>query len=410
MKKAPSARIFNDLNETDFDVVFLGVNLPGVLIAYQLASAGKKVALFIEGDFERQDDFRFTRMFPETMKELSGVGSRLDYAAQMQQSAPHLFLQQRMVWLRGNALSNQLITRSYNQLAVRNHSEKAGTLKLGDYPEFSFFRQSGYTHGILCREYRYNHSRLMLEWLKTASREGALVGNFIKATDRDGRVLQLEDLISKEKKKIKAERVIQLTADSRLFQFEVRLPDTEWKNPVRISGEFADYILSRGKESVRATAFAEDTVNDEKQIIDELKQLFSLSHEDILPVENRKQTSAIPVKPDLTIPDFLAEEMSEKLANLFPGITEWKIPDSWFSGEDDRHISQVFELAQRKFYEAKQTGIDEAWFMELFYRFGPAINDLTELAYDAMSETRDPLLLWEQAISRYEQANEWRIS
>lgn len=407
MKKAPSARIFHDLSETDFDVVFLGVNLPGVLIAYQLASAGNKVALFYEDDFKRQDDFRFTRIFPEIMKQLSGVGARLDYAAQLQQSAPHLFLQQRMVWLRGNTLNNQLITRSYNQLAVRNHSEKAGTLKVGDYPEFSFFRQSGYPHGILCREYRYNHSRLLMEWLKAASVEGALVGNFVKTTDRDGRVLQLEDVISKERKKIKAERVIQLSTVSRLFQFQVRLPDTRWNNPVRISGDLADYILSPGKEGVQVTAFAEDEINDEKLMIDELKQLFSLSYEDILPGENRKQTFAIPVKPDLTIPDFPAEEMSEKLANLFPGITEWKIPDSWFSGEDDRHISQVFELAQRKFYEAKQTGIDEGWFMELYYRFGPAIDELTERAYELMQITRDPHELWQQSIRMYTSGNEW---
>jgi len=409
MKKAPSARIFKDLNETDFDVVFLGVNLPGVLLAYHLASAGKKVGVFCANDFEREDNFRFTRIFPENVKGLSAVGTQLEQAAKFQQLVPHLFVQQRMIWLRGGALNNQLITQAYNQLAVRNHSEKAGVLKLGDYPEFSFFRQIGYPHGILCREYRYNHSRLVMEWLKAASREGAMVGNFVKTTDRDGRVLQLEDMISQEKKKINAERVIQLAAVSRLFHFDVRLPDKEWSNPVRISGEAADYILFQGKERVRVTAFAENTANDEKQIIEELKQLLLLSPEDILSVGKALETSLDGIKVDLTIPDFSGEKEGEKLSGLFPEINDWKIPDGWFPEEEDRHISRVFEVAQRKFYEAKQTGIDEAWFMELFYRFGPAIEELTELAYEAMSETRDPLLLWEQAVHRYEQANEWRI-
>jgi hypothetical protein len=66
-------------------------------------------------------------------------------------------------------------------------------------------------------------------------------------------------------------------------------------------------------------------------------------------------------------------------------------------------------VAQRKFYEAKQTGINEGRFMELFYRYGNSIDDLTEMAYEGMSETRDPLLLWGQAIRQYEEIHEWRI-
>lgn len=407
MKEVRSIRIFNDLEEIDFDVVFQGVNLPGVLLAYWLASAGKKVALFCDDDFERKDDFRFTRVFPKTMKQLSDVGPLLDHAAQMQQSAPHLFLQQRMVWLRGNAIANRLVTQAYNQLVVRNHSEKAGTLKLGEYPEFSFFEQGGSSHGILCREYRYNHSRLVMEWLKAASRKGALIGNFVRTIGQGGGSLQLKDLISQEKKEIRAKRVIQLDSVSRFLLFEVRLPYTEWKNPVRISGDLVDYIFSRRKESVQVSAFAEDGANDEKQIIDELKQLFSLGQKDILPVENRKPISASSVKPDLILSDYPAEEMASKLSEVFPEINEGKIPDSWFSEEDDRHISRVFELAQQKFYEARQTGIDEAWFMELFYRFGPGIDELTEQAYELMQTTRDPRELWQQSIRMYTSGNEW---
>jgi hypothetical protein len=411
MREVRSTGIFNAWEESNFDVVFVGVNLPGSWLAWQMAAAGKKVAILCEGDFERTDHFRFTRIFPETLKELSGVGAQLGYATQLQQSAPHLFVQQRMVWLRGNTLTNQMVVQAFNHLAVRNPSEKAGTLKLSNYPEFSFFPEQGFAHGILCREYRYNHSRLTMEWLKAASRAGARVGNFIKTTDRKGRILQLDDRISQERKEIKAERVIQLEGDSRLFHFQVPWPDTAWNNPVRISGEVADYILFPGKECVQVAAFNKDGVNDDRPMINELKSLFSLGQNDILPVENRNPPFArLPVKPDLTIPDFPAEEMSERLSGLFPGLAAEKMPDLWFPGEPDRHISRIFELAQQKFYEAKQTGIDEAWFMELFYRYGPAIDAVTELAYEGMGETRDPAVLWEQALRRYGEEREWQVA
>ena len=141
MKNSRSVSIFNDLHETKFHVVFLGVNLPGALLAYQLARSGKKVALFFPSDFNRQDDFRFTRIFPENVKSVSAARNRLKLALRIITQSSHLFLQQRMVWLRGNLVSNKLLAQAYNQLAVQDDSEKAGTLKLGDYPEYAFFHQ-----------------------------------------------------------------------------------------------------------------------------------------------------------------------------------------------------------------------------------------------------------------------------
>jgi hypothetical protein len=407
MKEDGLTPIFNDFNTPGFDVVFLGVNLPGVLAAYRLASAGKRVAVFCADDFARHDDFRFTRIFPENMKQLPSVGAQLGQLGQMQQSAPHLCVQQRMAWLRGNAIANRLITQAYNQLAVRNHSEKAGTLKLREYPEFSFFEKEGFPHGILCREYRYNHSRLVVEWLKAASQKGASVGNFVKPVHAGGSGLLLEDLLTHDTKQIEAGKVIQLIPDPGVFVFNASLPNRGWKNPVRISGELADYILSQENEQVRVLAYAKNAVNDEQAVHEAFGRLLSLSRKDILPAGKPESTSTPPVKPDLTLPDYPAGEMNGRLLELFPEIAHRTFPDIWFPEEDNRHISQVFELAQRKFYEAKQTGIDETWFMELFYRFGPAIDELTEQAYQLMQTTRDPHELWQQSIRMYTSRNEW---
>ncbi|GET32900.1 hypothetical protein PbJCM13498_17630 [Prolixibacter bellariivorans] len=409
MKNIRSASILNDLPTTEFDVVLLGVNLPGVLLAWHLASAGKKVALFCADDFARRDDFRFTQIFPGNIKSVAKARPQLEMAAKMRRHAPYLFLQQRMIWLRGNPLANKLVTQAYNQLSVRSHSERAGTLNLTDYPDYELFAKNGYSHGILCREYRYNHSRLVMEWLKAASRAGAFVGNFVEANRHEGKALQLDDKISGESKMIDAEKVIQLISNPRLFTFTVNLPNDEWNNPVRISGEKADYILSPEGEVVRVTAYCNIAPDAKGLIHKEFCQLFSLQEEDISPAENREKNFAHPVESDLTLSDLPVEIMEEELSRLFPEYMEWKLPDNWFRGEDDRHISQVFEMAQRKFYEAKQTGIDETWFMELFYRYGNAIDELTEMAYGGMSETRDPILLWEKSILKFEREQEWRM-
>jgi len=409
MKNSRFASILNDLPTTEFDVVLLGVNLPGVLLAWQLASAGKKVALFCADDFARQDDFRFTRIFPGNINSLAKARPQLEMAAKTQHRAPHLFLQQRMIWLRGNPLANKLITQAYNQLSVRSHSERAGSLKLSDYPDYEFFIKNGYSHGILCREYRYNHSRLVMEWLKAASHAGAFVGNFVEVIRYEGTALHLKDNISGESNVIHAEKIIRLTSNRRLYIFTANLPNPGWDNPVRISGEKADYILSQEGKIVRVTSYSDIASNTSELIHEEFRQLFSLQEEDILPADNHEPDFAHSVESDLTLSDLPVEIMEEELCRLFPEYMEWKLPDSWFRGEDDRHISQVFEMAQRKFYEAKQTGIDETWFMELFYRYGNAIDELTEMAYGGMSETRDPILLWEKSILKFEKEQEWRM-
>jgi len=409
MKKAPSVSLFNDLYETEFDVVLLGSNLPGSFLAYSLAASGKKVALICSGDFTRNDDFRFTRIFPKSMKAITHVRSRLELASRLQHKTPHLFLQQRMLWLRNSAVSNKLLTQAYNQLAVRHHSERAGNLKTGSYPEYAFFHDRGFSHGILCREYRYNHSRMVMEWLKAASREGAFISNYTSVVGREGISLKLLDELTQQDHMVRARQVIHLVPATQMFSCKVSFPENSWNNPVRVSGESAEFILSREDGEVGAIAFADVSHGEEFHVWNEFRNLFALPEdEDIMKTREMMVPNVPLIEVDMEIVDFPVEDMEEELSALFPEFTEWQIPDIWFSNEDNRHISQLFEMAQRKFYEAKQTGIDEAWFMELFYRYGPAIDELTEGAYQRMNETRDPFQLWSKSIRAYEEENEWR--
>jgi tRNA G18 (ribose-2'-O)-methylase SpoU len=73
-------------------------------------------------------------------------------------------------------------------------------------------------------------------------------------------------------------------------------------------------------------------------------------------------------------------------------------------------LSTIDERCNEYFDEAKQTGISFQKFKPLFHRYGKAIEELTEMAFEKMNETRNPEEIWKKAELDFQQKEEWQNS
>lgn len=73
-------------------------------------------------------------------------------------------------------------------------------------------------------------------------------------------------------------------------------------------------------------------------------------------------------------------------------------------------LTTIDERCNEYFDEAKQTGILFQKFKLLFYRYGKEIEELTDMAYKKMNETKNPEEIWEKSELNFQQKKEWQNS
>lgn len=75
-------------------------------------------------------------------------------------------------------------------------------------------------------------------------------------------------------------------------------------------------------------------------------------------------------------------------------------------GVDNSPVEDAMETA---FDISKQTGISFKEFRDLYYRYGAAMDHLTEEAYQIMNQSREYSFIWERVIQEYSERFEWKI-
>jgi hypothetical protein len=110
------------------------------------------------------------------------------------------------------------------------------------------------------------------------------------------------------------------------------------------------------------------------------------------------------------LPSKRVEEFQDNIGNVFLNETSIAFPEkalSWI--ENGYQLNHLSSIADKLFDEARQTGIDQEKFLQLFYRFGSQIREITEIAYEKPAgEDANADKQWDAAVNRFKETTEWK--
>lgn len=332
------------------DAIFCGISPQYAFKLLKLAAEGKRVALLLPNDFTREDQWVMTTLFPLGIGEMRASAANLKFLTRLQKYIPHLIWQQRVLVCRKAGNFRQL-RQLFNWFVSSGPVDRVERMNLATIKNASTLYDAGYCEGLLAREFRINQSRLLIEVVKEAAKRGAMIETHVQFTHISATEVHLS---GKEKR---APQVIKAT---KVYPTIKPLPHAkptesvmQFAAPYRIT-DSGDRTYWKHKNQV----FCQEGANQFEW----------------------------PDKEDIAL-----------------------LPSKWLCwSHDGGHVSELSELGDRLFEEAQQTGIERAWFSRLFYQFGTQIEEITELAYMGMSETRDPQLLWQKALNKFSQSAEWK--
>ncbi len=399
------------LANQEFDFLFSGVNLTTAFLCYALSKEGKRVAICQAGDFNRDDQFQLTALFPKSLSHVFGLGKKLDLLETLRRSFPHLVLQQRVINIGLSRLRSKMASYLYNLIIAKGAADRSAWLELSKYPEFRQLGSSGFQTAILSREYRINMSRLILELLKEAERCGALIINHAELR-MEGHQLLCTDQLSGSTTRMKTRQLVQ-SKNAFLEMMEKEIAGFEKiSNPVRIIGGSVDFQISlpqKGKYrigTILPDGLTAPSNRNDKQLLENI--IGPVADQDWESLTKRKKTNTSLPYPN--VEDQRIDRLNSLKMPDHSSATKIQVPENpscWTeSGYELNHLSSV---GDRLWDEARQTRIDQETFLNLFYRFGSNIREITELAYQRMGRTEEsPRQLWEAAVNQYETSAEWK--
>jgi hypothetical protein len=402
------------IREEVFDYVISGCTFWGAVLLYNIAKSGKKVALLTEKDFDRSDCFITTGVFPEKFSDIIESKKEIENINFLMERFQHLVLQQRSVFLT-KRWGKKLLSLIFNLVVAKDNTEKSLFLKLRNYPEYSHLSESGINTGILSREFKVNETRLIIEILKEAEKCGASIFNKVKIKETGSDLFIIKRHLNSTEIKIKGKRVVRVKANNNVRKYYSQVETTGIKNSYRIISKNYEYALSQhsqGKLMLLVKSLNNYEIDNNDIVIKEFEELMPyykgvfdkgeiFNEADFLPNTSHILTdNGLFHKPDMH------EELLEVIG-IDLSIDSLPLKISCLPSNIN-HISQLIELANKLYDEAKQTGINQEWFMELFYRFGSNIEIITEMAYSNKANALNTNEAWNSAVDNYEKQYEWK--
>lgn len=404
-----------ELSDQEFDYVFYGVNLTTAFLCYSLALEGKKTALCQAGDFDREDHFQTTTIFPGSLRQFGKAVKQLDAMERLRRVYPHLILQQRVINTGMSAYRSRLLNTLFNRLVAGDPAKRSTLMELPKYPEYRHWHCRGLETAILSREYQVNINRLILEILKEAQQRGAVICNYIEIQPHDDQIMFRDQITG-------SEGVIKSGMNYRSLQLEPLIIVKEKtggsekiSNLIRIPGSHRDYqirVQANGHCHIEVTQVRSRENLSMVRILKEKNQI-----EQIVGQLEERDWERMSIRRDSGLSnsrDTLVDERIENFFNKklpdFPLKNGLRIPEKssgW--SEPDYSIHHLSLVGDQLFDEARQTGIEQERFMELYYRYGTNIREITELAYEKMSgDENTPQKIWESAVNDIEKATAWK--
>lgn len=221
------AKISQNLQDTEFDILIIGGGITGAGIALDAASRGMKVALVEKNDFASGTSSKSTKLIHGGLRYLKQfdfwlvkeVGTE---RAIVHKLAPHLVIPEKMIlplieggtygsWLTSIGLKVYDILAAVEGEDKRKMLDKEESLAIEPLLPKKILKGAGYY-----AEYRTDDARLTIEVLKTALNYGVKALNYTEVTDflyKENRVVgaTILDTVSNKKININAKYVVNAT-------------------------------------------------------------------------------------------------------------------------------------------------------------------------------------------------------
>jgi hypothetical protein len=352
-------------------------DLKQLFVALADVIGGKKVMVIFNGDIPRDDDWHFVPLLPMTFMQIPSVLRKLRRLKYWEDLASHLVRPVKTIWSGTSYTPWKL--RMVDRFRGNQLHNASQWIDLSDIPvqEFAFANISsafGY------QEWKMNIGRLIMELCKEIHFRGGIVLNYAEV-EASGEGTILNDLVTGAHKLILARSIVQGKMTSRP---EVEMGLTPWSGFVMRIPYHDDYLelIDREGKLMACMVFSKD----HGLLAEAVRKFLGTGVQDLKWGSRQSH--------DL-------DDFSELPSDKLEGYRLMAAP-----GVDNSPVEDAMETA---FDISKQTGISFKEFRDLYYRYGAAMDHLTEEAYQIMNQSREYSFIWERVIQEYSERFEWKI-
>lgn len=356
--------------------VFEEPGLEEIIHALTDIIAGRPVMVLFKNDLERGDDWRHLSTFPSG---LTGIPLSIRLRKRIRAwscLSNHLFRPVKSVYTGRNW--SEWIVELYDFLAGNDFNRKSVKVRLDEIPGLGEMPDK-LRNGWLVEETRVNLSRLKLELLKEIHARGGIVLNYTLCSSANNRQT-LTDLLSGNITCFRG--TIHASGHQRLgYWILPGLPWNDFSLHIICGGDRASIAEHAGHLRVTSLGSLERTPGDFPA------WLFGGIQSEYPAGETLAAGERV----------FL-NHFPKSLAGFQCGVSA-----------GGNHYGLAEDLMETAFDLARQTGIDFLSFRTLYFRYGSAIESMTEHAYALMEKTRTPSVIWREVERSYQENYEWLI-
>lgn len=381
-----------------------GANLFGALVALSVLESKIPVSFVPVSDAEICS-FELTSLFRWSLKELPSSLSELKALNLVASAFSFLFYPQRVADFSEDREigSNTLLLIDKAQGKDRENSSLP--LNLSGNSNFDAVDKTFYQKGVLNREYLLDKNRLTAAVLSRCFELGATI---VKQNPSNAVSFVCSHGNSKERSILLSNCEFPYRNAVRLFFHSTLVSFVS-----RTEGLLLNFCQQSDNEVI--------TIEELNNLASRIGVHFSSTHLNLLKSELERKTNAEKQESDV-FPDYSIVESVNSLPGMLKSLSKSfgknirkpSLPKcNCTTGITDfDFIKKTMDECDRLFDLAKQTAIPYLMFQQLFYSYGTeAIEWMTEVAFEQMSSSRDPQIIWGEAERLWKKRKEiWRYS
>ena len=348
-----------------------------LLVALAEIMDGKKVMVLFREDMPRDDDWQPIPLLPLTWFQVPGVLRKSWALSNWAKMASHLFRPVKTVWIGTGVSSGRLAWIDRLMGYHLHHASQWVNVSNINIPGVAFPK---HMTGFAYREWKVNVGRLMMEICKEIHLRGGVVVNYVEV-EISGSDVILYDRISGDQKTVIAHSIVEGQTVARP---EIELGLSPWAGFLLRVPFQNDFLELNDREGQLKASMGKS--NDPELLADAIRELIGLTV--------KKTDWNTRLLHDLKLFD---KPPSKNLHGFHLMVAP---------NVDGPPVEDVMETA---FDISKQTGISFVEFRELFYRYGTAMDGMTEHAYQLMNQMRDYSIIWNEVTEKYREKFEWYI-
>ncbi|GAP69691.1 hypothetical protein BA6E_121141 [Bacteroidales bacterium 6E] len=357
--------------------IWVNPELNQLLVALAEILDGKKVMVLFRDDMPRDDDWQPIPLLPLTWLQVPGLVRKSRALFNWAKMASHLFRPVTTIWLRTGISSGRLGWIDWLMGYHLHHASQWVNVSNINIPDVAFPKLMT---GFAFREWKVNVGRMIMEICKEIHLRGGVVLNYVEV-EISGTEVILDDKISGARKMVIAHSIVEGQAVNRP---EIEMGLSPWPGFLLRVPFQNDFLELNDREGQLKASMGKS--NDPEVLADAIRELIGLTV---------KKT-----------------DWNKRLVNdikLFNKPPSKKLHGFHLMVAPNAGGPPVEDVMETAFDISKQTGISFLEFRELFYRYGTAMDGMTEHAYQLMNQTRDHSIIWKEVTEKYREKFEWYI-